>query len=68
MEHQLTNPIVRLFEAISDNPKSLLHGDHTLKVSRVYVCAFGTCGTLPRMLQRKLQFTMVHPCLSVLRS
>ncbi len=26
VEHQLMNPILRLFEAISDNPKSLLSG------------------------------------------
>jgi len=32
VEHQLMNPILRLFEAISDNPKSLLTGDHTLTV------------------------------------
>ena len=35
VEHQLMNPILRLFEAISDNPKSLLTGDHTLKVKQV---------------------------------
>jgi len=36
VEHQLMNPILRLFEAISDNPKSLLTGDFFFVVVAVY--------------------------------
>eukprot|EP00760_Papus_ankaliazontas_P000551 PhM_4_TR10095/c0_g1_i1/m.19641/K02327/POLD1; DNA polymerase delta subunit 1 len=33
LEHQLENPLKRLFEGIIDNPDSLLNGDHTRHIS-----------------------------------
>jgi len=35
LEHQLSEPIKRLFEPIVDNTNSLLEGDHTRKVKKV---------------------------------
>mmetsp|Transcript_11802 Transcript_11802/g.27341 ORF Transcript_11802/g.27341 Transcript_11802/m.27341 type:complete len:510 (-) Transcript_11802:346-1875(-) len=32
LEHQLSQPILRLFEAIMDKPQSLLSGDHTRQI------------------------------------
>lgn len=41
LENQLTNPLMRIFEPILDNPKDLLSGDHTrsVKVSAPFMGA-----------------------------
>jgi DNA polymerase delta subunit 1 len=57
VEHQLMNPILRLFEAISDNPKSLLTGDHTLKVKQMT----STNSALSKFVTNKAK-CLAHKC------